>query len=214
MAEEQRQVARQTARIASIRDLSTGQYVKQEGWEPNYLLTKNGEHISRVNILGVVVTVPENSESLFIDDGSGKIEIRTFQEGNIFRDVTIGDIVLIIGRPRMYNNQIYINAEIAKKIANKGWLEYRKKEITLKNISGSSTAIISSPSNELPEPMPKEEIDEIDETLLRIKEFDKGNGCDVGELVKAFPKSEIIVEQLLLKGEIFEISPGRVKILE
>ncbi len=219
MAEEQRSIERQTARIASLKELNNGKYIKQEGWDPNYVLTSKDEKISRVNIIGVVVTIPESGQSLFIDDGSGKIEIRSFEEGNLFQDLTIGDIVLVIGRPRSYNEDIYLNAEIVKKITNKGWLEYRKKEILLKNIQMpdlKEEIKIETPVEEVPKEVPKpvEELDEIDTILMKIKELDKGEGCDVQELASNYPEAENIVQQLLLKGEIFEIVPGKVKILE
>ncbi|MFT4297692.1 MAG: OB-fold nucleic acid binding domain-containing protein [Candidatus Woesearchaeota archaeon] len=214
-------VERQTAKIASIKELLKGKYIKQEGWEPNYILTKKNEKISRTNIIGVVVTIPENTQSLFIDDGTGKIEIRSFQESNIFNNITIGDIVLIIGRPRAYNDEIYINAEIIKKISNKGWLEYRKKEISIKNLlypdkENVENSIESDSVKEYQE-VPADESENLDDDdiiLMKIKELDDGSGCDIQELVELIPNSEEIVENLLKKGEIFEKSPGKYKVLE
>lgn len=211
--EEQKQIERQTAKIASIKELINGKYIKQEGWNPNYLLTLKNEKISRVNVIGVIVTMPNEGKSVFIDDGSGKIEVRSFDETQFFKDATIGDIILIIGRPRMYNEEIYINAEAVKKIANKGWLEYRKKEILLKEIlMPDEPKQEENAAEEIPQVV--EEGDHLDELLMKIKELDKGEGCNVSELIKIYPKSEEAVEKLLLKGEIFEIKPGKVKILE
>jgi len=219
MVEEKKTVERQTAKIASIKELMEGEYIKQEGWEPNYILTKKNEKISRANLIGVVVTIPENGQSVFIDDGTSKVEIRTFDNVTLFNDITIGDIVLVIGRPRLYNDEKYINAEIVKKIANKGWLEYRKKEIALKNLlmpdkeeEVSTNQVPEAPKETPPEKI--EEIDEIDTILMKIKELDKGDGCDVQDLIEINKDSDNIVKELLLKGEIFEISPGKVKILE
>jgi RPA family protein len=218
MEEDQRQIERQTARIASIREISSGKYVKQEGWLPNYVITPKNEKISRVNLMGVVVTIPENSDSLFIDDGSGKIEVRTFENKTIFKDITIGDIVLIIGRPREFNSEIYINCEIVKKINNKDWLEYRKKEILLKNIKmpDVSAKMPTQDNNDIfhDETMTVDQGDSVDDLVLKIKELDKGHGCDIGDLIKHNPKAEEIVQTLLLKGEIFEIAPGKLKVLE
>lgn len=217
MKEEQKTVERQTAKIVSIKEISTGEYIKQEGWEPNYVLTKKGEKISRANVMGVVVTIPDNANSIFVDDGSDKIEVRSFENNNVFKDITIGDIVLIIGRPREFNAEIYINSEIIKKISNKGWLEFRKKEILLRNINTPDIKEEKAPKKEAEEEAKEETseiIDEIEDTLMKIKELDAGQGCDVQELVSKNPKAEEIIEQLLLKGEIFEITPGKVKILE
>lgn len=214
MVDEQRQVERQTAKIVSIKEITSGKYVKQEGWDPNYILSNKGDKISRVNLLGVVVTVPENGQSVFIDDGSAKIEIRTFETKPMFEGITIGDILLIIGRPREYNNEIYVNAEIVKKISNKGWLEYRKKEIALRNATIPDVETPVQTETDMDGQAPPEEVDDIDIVLAKIKELDKGEGCEVDELLKSMPDAEELVEKLLLKGEIFEMSPGKVKVLE
>jgi RPA family protein len=218
--EDQKQVERQTAKIASIRELITGKYVKQEGWLPNYVLSVKNEKISRVNIIGVVVTVPDNSESVFIDDGTGKIEVRSFEDKTIFKDITIGDIILVIGRPREFNSQIYINCEIAKKINNKDWLEYRKKEILLKNIKMPDITEKRMEQDQVElykeEEKVKEddEVDVHDQILANIRELDKGSGCDINDLIAKNPKVEEAIQDLLSKGEIFEIGPGKVKVLE
>jgi RPA family protein len=211
----QKSVERQTARIASIKELTSGKYIRQEGWNPNYILTRKNEKISRANIVGVIVTIPDNSDSVYIDDGTDKIEARSFEDKTKFNDMTIGDIVLIIGRPREYNGKVYLNCEIIKKIVNKDWLEFRKKEILLKNIRMPDIPEqIIEESLETPNRREKEEPDKIDEILMIIKEKDKGAGCEIVEITGKYPKAEEIIEQLLLKGEIFEISPGKVKVLE
>ncbi|MCB9358534.1 hypothetical protein H6503_01260 [Candidatus Woesearchaeota archaeon] len=214
--EEERKAERQTAKIVSIKEISTGKYLKQEGWEPNYILTRSNEKVSRANVIGVVVTVPENSSSAFIDDGTGKIELRSFDGGPNFSNITIGDILIVIGRPREYNNEIYINAEVIRKIENKGWLEFRKKEIALKNLHAGEDIEQENEQvkDENVEPQKIEEIDLIDSLLMKIKELDKGEGCNIEELGETFENADDIVSQLLLRGEIFEIAPGRVKVLE
>ena len=214
MAEEQRQVERQTAKIVSIKEIASGKYIKQEGWDPNYILSKKNDKISRVNLLGVVVTVPENGQSVFIDDGSAKTEIRTFETKPLFEGITIGDILLIIGRPREYNNEVYVNAEIVKKISNKGWLEYRKKEIALRNATMPDVETPLQVEKDMDGETPPEEIDDVDIVLAKIKQLDSGDGCEIDALLKTIPDAEELVEKLLLKGEIFEMSPGRVKVLE
>jgi RPA family protein len=218
---QQQTIERQIARISSIKELNTGKYIKQEGWEPNYILTNKDEKISRVNIIGVVVTTPENGQSVFLDDGTGKIEIRSFEQGSLFSKITIGDIVIVIGRPRTYNEEIYINAELIKKIENKGWLEYRKKEILLKNllmpdkIDNEKNQELEEHPIEIPTVLEKDEkIDQEDLILMKIKQLDSGSGCNMQEVIDNIPDSEPIIEKLLLNGEIFEISPGKIKILE
>jgi RPA family protein len=217
----QQNIQRQIAKITSIKEIITGEYIKQEGWEPNYILTNKGEKVSRVNIIGVVVTVPDNGQSVFLDDGTGKIEIRSFQEDLTLNNITIGDIILVIGRPRLYNDEIYLNSEIVKKIENKGWLEYRKKEILLKNILmpniEKNNVEIKNDNVEKENIKNIEEISKLEEDeiiLMKIKELDNGSGCNVQDIIDYNQNAENIIEKLLLNGEIFEISPGKVKVLE
>ncbi|MFT4343767.1 MAG: OB-fold nucleic acid binding domain-containing protein [Candidatus Woesearchaeota archaeon] len=220
----QQTIERQTAKICAISELQTGTYVKQEGWDPNYIKTRKGEAISRVNLVGVVVTVPESTQSVFIDDGTGRIEIRTYENDSLFTGLTIGDIVIVIGRPREYNGDIFVNAESIRKITNKGWLEYRKKEIQLKNILMPDVAevksdipeTIATPSTSAvsSEEVSDDELDEVDRVLVKVKELDTGTGCELQQLYEILPEAEGIMNRLLSNGDVYEISPGKVKVLE
>lgn len=125
---------RQTAFIVKISDLKNGKYIKEEGWEPNYILTKKAR-VNRANILGIVISKTETPDmsykSLVIDDGSGNISVRLFENNNLFNGINVGDIILLIGRPREYGTEKYMIPEIIKKIDNGSWLNYRKKELEL-----------------------------------------------------------------------------------
>jgi len=215
--QQQQSVERQTAKIVSLKEITTGKYVKQEGWDPNYIHTIKDDKVSRANTLGVVVTIPDSRQSVFIDDGTAKIEIRSFENKPFFADITIGDIILVIGRPREYNNEIYINAEIVRKITNKGWLEYRKKEISLRD-EKLPTIVLEKDDFASTEQVAEEEsveaADTFDAIILKIKDLDSGNGCDVSELIEQIPEAESLIEQLMMKGEIFELAPGKIKVLE
>jgi hypothetical protein len=47
-----------------------------------------------------------------------------------------------------------------------------------------------------------------------IKKLDDGSGAPIEQLVEANPEAESILTTLMAEGEIFEIKPGRVKVLE
>ena len=211
MAEQQK---RQVAYKTRIADLISSRYIKEEGWTPNYVETK-GRKISRANIIGVVVSKEDvdNFQSLLIDDGTGKISARSFEKNPIIEGLDIGDIVLIIGRPREYSGERYLLIEIIRKIEDKRWILYRKAELE------------SESPNKYPE---KEEIKEKDEELSeeiivdssaekiisRIKALDKGEGADIDEVIKGIENGEKTIASLLSEGEIFEIKPGKLKVLE
>ena len=114
---------RQTAYKVWISNLFTGQFVKQPGeWEPNYVQFKNIK-ISRVNIIATVVDTflsdDQNYSAISIDDGTACIQVRAFREHvPILKDVKKGDLVLVTGKIREYQNTIYILPEIVKPVQN------------------------------------------------------------------------------------------------
>src|SRR3989339_1539867 len=115
-----------------IADLIKGNYFKgQEQFESGYVEIRN-QKISRVNIVGSIVDkfTNENSLSFNLDDGSGVLRLRIWNEGtNAFSDVEVGDIVLVVGKVKEYNGFVYITPEIIRKIDNPLWLKVRKLEL-------------------------------------------------------------------------------------
>ena len=117
---------RETAIKCHIKDLLDGRFIKREGWEPSYIETKRG-NISRVNIIGAIIK--KEGEVLILDDGTGQIIIRSFEQDNKIAKTNVGEIQLIIGRPREFGDEKYIVPEIIKKIENSSWIMYRKLEL-------------------------------------------------------------------------------------
>ena len=190
---------RQTAIKVSIKDLTFGKYVQEEGWTPNYVITENNNKISRVNIIATVVA--KSSESnyhlLNIDDGTAEITLRSFESGF---EVEVGDIINIIGKPRQYGNEKYIMPEIVKKIANPKWVVLRQKEL-----------------NNIPVKVETEEVVENDsETIIAlIKSMETNDGAEVDAIAKKIgPEGEKVISKLLENGEVFETRPGKIKVLD
>lgn len=214
---------RQVAYKVRISDILKGEYVKEEGeWVPNYIKVGN-KKVSRVNLMAVVVSKQNlentNYQSLLIDDGSGKISIRSFEEGNNFDDINIGDFVSVVGRPREYFNEKYIVSEILKKVEVPLWVEVRKLELegggeTEKERIGDSESEFLGKEEEVNEGLIGEDINK--KIFNLIKEIDIGEGADTQEVVtKAnFEEAERVITRLLERGEVFEIRPGKLKILE
>ncbi|MGB9748340.1 MAG: OB-fold nucleic acid binding domain-containing protein [Candidatus Woesearchaeota archaeon] len=194
---------RQIAYKIKISDLIRGDYVKREGWEPNYIKDSFGREISRVNISGVILSKSEeiNFKSITIDDGTGIINIRTFGDYD-FSNFDVGDIVCVIGKPRAFGNEKYVVMEIIKKVDDKEFLkardlevEYQKRKLSLQQ---------------------EHRIGKTDAIYNLIKELDDGFGVEISEIIKraAIPDAEKIIKKMLESGDIFEIKPGRVKTLE
>lgn len=191
---------RETAYKVRIVDILNGKYVINEGWKPNYIEVGN-KRFSRVNVLGTVVGF--ENDLIKIDDGTGQIMLRSFDESNTMQQ-NVGDVLLIIGRPREYNEIRFLVPEIIKKIDNPEWIKVRNLEIKEEKVTK-----VKKIKEEKVEENTNQKILDI------IKEKDKGNGVNTEEIIKIVGKSntEKNINKLLEEGEIFEIKPGILKLL-
>lgn len=215
---------RQTAIKTKISHLLNGSYVLKEGWEPNYILYE-GKKISRVNILGVVVSKNQselsNNISLVIDDGSGRISVRSFEDNPSIAKSAVGEVIMVIGRPREYNREIYVVPEIIRGVENKRWVEVRKLELGMIHSRGHQE---EREAAEKKEPVQAENSSDgkeapansQDDVLEIIRKLDSGEGADLDEVVASVKESnpEDLIKNLLKNGDIFELKPGRIKVLE
>jgi len=130
--EDRNQFKRSIAQLVPSAIILNGKYEKQEDWNPNYIQFNNIK-IYRLNMIGIIVDKNEVPyPSLILDDGFGTIRVRSFESTDLFDDFNIGDIVLIIGKPREFAEEKYILCENIKKLENQKWLEYRKKLFNIK----------------------------------------------------------------------------------
>ncbi|MDP7244230.1 MAG: OB-fold nucleic acid binding domain-containing protein [Flavobacteriales bacterium] len=207
---EQKFQKRQTAYKIRIKDILNFKYIKTEGFDPNYLEIQSQE-ISRINIMGVVIQKSglDNYKTLVIDDSTGKISARIF-ENKVFLDkIEVGDIVLVIGRPREFSSEKYILIETIKKI-DPAWTKVRELELE-KNIAEH----IPITKNKIPVEESIVDLNPTNKIIKLIKELDKGNGVSIEELSsKNIEGIDKMVDMLLKEGDVFEIKPGRLKVLE
>ena len=217
---------RQVAAKVSINGLINGTYVKAEGWLPNFVRLEDGKQISRVNIIGTIVFKSNeesgNYQNSIIDDGSAKISLRSFEEDQLNK-FDIGDAILVIGRPREFNNEMYIIPEILKKIQNQTWMQVRRLELD-NNIN--KNVKIETINNDEKENVSTNDIDDkkiedvptldLDIIYELIKKLDSGNGVSVEKVIKNSNNKDIEnkVNKLLENGDIFELKPGVLKVLE
>lgn len=233
---------RQVAMICCVKDILEGEYKREEGWLPNYILTKSNYKISRANIIGVVIEVNlfepgKNSYSqIILDDSSGKISARLFEEFNKLKGINVGDIILVIGRPREFGNEKYLLLEIIKKIDDKRWADVRKLELR-KILSEKVIQVKENNSKryadayeviENPVIDGVEKIDdntEIAESLMSfigkyIRQNDKENGVAVEDIIGYFDSNNSVekienkIQEMLKQGILFEVRPGIIKFLE
>lgn len=178
-----------TARKVLIADLHSGTY-KQNESSVNFIELEDGSTVSRVNIVGIVVGV---DDSLWVDDGSGSIAVRSFDNSN--QDVEVGSCVLVIGRPREFEGQKYVIGEILRSVDSR-WLDVRKKEIS------SVEKIVV-----------REEVTQSLNVVDVVRSLDEGDGADYEEVLSKVGDEDKIIH-LLAVGELFETKPGRLKVLE
>ena len=211
---EQKFQKRQTAYKVRVRDILNSKYTKTEGSASNYL-EMNEKKISRVNVVGVIVQKLglDNYKTIMIDDGTGRISTRVFEENVLLDKVDVGDIVLIIGRPREFSSEKYIIIETIKKI-NPIWAKVRKLEFE-KNVIKDDVFSNKVTSNN--EKITEEIVDltPTNKVVKLIRQFDNGNGVSIEELSsKNIKDMDKIIEMLLKGGDIFEVKPGKLKVLE
>ena len=207
MAELQRSVALKV-RISGI---INGSYVKTDGLAPNYVEI-NGKKISKVNMIGTVILKQEDGfKSLMMDDGSGAIQIMFFEENAAFSRIAVGDSVMVIGRPREYMASKYIIPDLIKRVDDARLIRLRKLELDIENPGKNAEeekAVTETENSE-------DEENSYHKVLSAVREFDLGDGADfeaVLGLIKQ-ERGEETIRKLIEKGELFEVKPGRLKIL-
>lgn len=221
MAEQQFQ-ERQIAVRLKIKEIQEGEYVVEEGWKPNYLLTKKKTKASRVNLVGVVLDKEENGAvtNLVLDDGSGKIVVRSFEENKNLKKIRVGEGVLVVGKIRIYNKDKYISPEIVKKIGA-GWLKVRARELEREGEKSGEKANKEGKGREAREKArggerEKELPEQASKKIVElVRELDTGEGVLIEEIKErlALSNTEKVMEKMLESGEIFQNLPGRVKVL-
>jgi RPA family protein len=238
-------VRRLPAKKVRIFDLVYGKYYpgERENMKESYIITPFGQKISRVNIVATVIdkflSDDGNFSTITIDDGSEAIRVKTFREKTeLIQEIEIGDLILVVGKVKEYNGEIYINGEVIRKLNNPNFENFRKLEI-LKELLEQKKIV--DELNGLKGKMKEQELEEyakkkygIDkETLsfiikeLEVKEdykpkiikiiedLDEGNGVEIGKILEISNLPENIIEreieELLESGILFEPRPGVLK---
>jgi RPA family protein len=238
-------VKRLPAKKVRIFDLIYGKYFpgEKEKMKESYIVTPFGQKISRVNIIATVIdkflSDDGNYSTITIDDGSEATRVKMFREKTeLIQEVEVGDLVLVVGKLKEYNGEVYINGEIIRKVQEPNLENLRRLEI-LKDLV-EQKKIVDELKN-LKEKMGEEEFEEyakkkygIEEEALSfiIKEskveedykpkimkiiegLDEGNGVEIGKILEISNLPENIIEkgieELLESGVLFEPRPGILK---
>lgn len=226
------QVQRQTAHKIWISSLLTGNYVKTTGeWEPNYIETNNLK-ISRVNVIAHIVdkfVKPDNSYiSLTLDDGSGKLSVKAWKEDVALLDYHVGELLLVVGKIKDFNNQFYLVPEVVTKLDNPLWAKLRNLE--LKKMYGEAQIHVAQERVQETPRVQEEEftMQVIEEKVTNevsgnkrqklldmIEQLDTNNGADQQIVISQSGieqgEAQKLLDNLIKEGEIFEIHPGKLR---
>ena len=237
-------IQRQTAKKVRIVDLVSGQFVKKEGMEPSYVVTPSNDNVSRARITGTVaskfMSEDGNFGALTIDDSTATIRAKLWRETNLLKNAEQGDIVMVIGKVREYEDEIYIVPELIKKITpdeeTLARLEVLKKIKSRKESAPAPKAQPAAPEAKSeeplqsaeppaavnPEPEPTKPVQSAPAPVsgdLRTKVLSiiesSPDGIKYSELMQQAggPEEELenIINELLGEGVCYEPLPGKIK---
>ena len=169
-----------TAYTLIIKDLIDGEY-KTPANEPAFLEIAWGLNVLKVNLIATVidnyVSDDEKFASITLDDGTGVIRSKAFQNTRVIADIKAGTIILFIGWIRNYNDELYLVPEIVKPVTNYDKLSlikieahiFKKKFLNKKDEKNTTQKTDIKETNE----QPKEQI--IKETIKTSKSTESIN---------------------------------------
>ena len=209
-AEQKSFQKRQVAFKVWISDILNSVFMKDET-SAGYIKI-NETVVSRVNLIATVVYKEDQEQNLggvMIDDGTGKILLKSFENFAPFSKVDVGDLVLAVGRVREFSSEKYIMPEILKKVNDANWMAVRKLEL-------KDLILVEQKKEKIEDTDKNAAVNAGEQVYALIKKFDTGDGADIDEIIKNsnLTDTESIINRLLENGDIFEIKPGRVKVLE
>jgi len=204
-AQSQELMKRATAYKLRIGDILAGKQIL-DGDRFKFLELGNRQVI-RVNIVANIIDKYESEGetkylSFTIDDASGQIRVKIFGEDvEKFKEISQGNTVMIIGKLRYFNNELYILPEIIKQ-QDPRYLLVRKLEL----------------EKEKPKQQDKQEIRAVkDQIIEMIKKAESEGGIDTDKLIMEIKASPDIINQeiqkLLEEGLAYEPRPGKIRYL-
>ena len=207
--------ARQTAYKVWISDLVNSVFEKGEGqWDPHFFLV-NGKKISRVNIIANVVNKYDSEGYSYVDldDGSGMIRAKLWSEDVKFiKNVEVGNLVLVVGRSKKFNEEIYLIPEIIKVLDNNVWAKVRRKE--LEREYGEPKKVVNVSNSKM-----DEKVEVVSESARQkiLGLIGKKDEISYDDLMKDSDvddkEVETIINELVREGEIYMPRPGIIRLI-
>ena len=203
-----------TATPLWVGDVLEGRFnLQNQPFSSQEFCLQDGRVIEKIALSGIIVENQYLNDNpfLLLDDGSGVITIRAFEMPEHVRTLPSGCPVKIIGKPKLFMNVVYVFADIIKKLPGILWFEVWKKTVPRVNII--TTPVIPAHPEEQKKRSEEEQQEKI---ILFIHKKDSGDGVEVDSIIQEsnIPDCDTLLASLLLKGRIFEVGPGKVKVLD
>jgi RPA family protein len=138
---------RVTATRVSISDIVNGTF---RGDNPPHILTPDGLSLSRVTLVGHVSDEPfrkEGFSSITVNDGTSTIRVKAWKTDAMLLDgIVQGSLVMVIGKVKEYEGQIYVVPEVVQTIDNPHYMELHllQRYHTLLKLTGKNPEPASS----------------------------------------------------------------------
>ncbi len=219
-------VQRQVAHKIWLSNLLNGQFVQGfragEQFSPSFV--QLGEKkVSRVNVIATLIDVFKSEDgnyfSFTVDDGTASIRLKAFNEDtNALLGFEKGCLVLVVGRVREYQGELYIAPEITRKITDLNDELVRKAELLQMMGKPEQVTLTAQPVQATLQPV--QQAGESTDKELRQKVLDmlishESTGAELRTIVQELKKdeatTEAVLKELLLEGEIYENKPGCYK---
>lgn len=232
-------IQRMTAKKVRISDIVKGRWEKKEGMVPSFVVTPDGEEVSRARIMGTVVSVfiaeDGNFASLTIDDATETIRAKTFKTTKPVDSFGVGNMVDVIGKVREYNGEIYIIPEIVTRIEDPNFELLRKLEISIKagdrktdsskegsgdgdsgetGMKGSAKTKDRESKTGKAGNTGKDARGDLKREVIRFIESGS-DGVEYGKILEKIKAKEAdiesVVNEILAEGICYEPTPGKIK---
>lgn len=233
-----------------IVDIVNGKYfaAEKDKMKAAFVITSFGQKISRVNLIATVIDkfIAEDGNycSLTLDDGTSLIKAKTFKdEVKLLKDFELGDMVLLIGKLREYNGEVYVGAEATRKVLDANFevlrrfeilQELKKRKVIAEELRNMANQVSEEELKEyakgkygiegealqfIRETSVVEKIEDYKPNILEvISSLDDGSGVEINKIFEVANLPESIVEntlnELLANGSLYEPTVGILKIIK
>jgi|SRR3989344_1746310 len=216
---------RRTAYKFWISDIANATMTKQ-GDAYSFFKIKNMD-VTRVNVMANVVFkfIGDNNSyaALTLDDGTATIRAKAWRDDtSIFNGINLGDIVIVVGKIRGYNGELYILPEVVRQL-DPNWELVRKLEL-LKLYGKPRIADLSQGFSVHQATDSAQNIEEdavLETSRQKVFALIENDNSEFGvkldnisqELRLTEEEADSIISEMLKEGEIYQVKPGYVKII-